>query len=89
MSNTKPSVNYVRYKKQKKNKGGKPPQQQSLGTSMDLDLCLQTANQMLNENSKPKVKSVIDVGKANISQITNVVPLMQSVTNMERKDILL
>ena len=33
MSNTKPSVNYVKYdkKKKKKNKGGKPPQQQSLG----------------------------------------------------------
>ena len=29
MSNTKYSVNYVRY--DKKNKGGKPPQQQPLG----------------------------------------------------------
>ena len=55
-----------------------------LENSMDLDLHLQTANQMLVENSKPKVKSVIDVGKADISQIRNVVPLMQSVTNVER-----
>ena len=31
MSNTKPSVNYVRYDKKRKNKGGKPAQQQSLG----------------------------------------------------------
>ena len=31
MSNTKPSVNYVRYDKNKKNKGGKPSQQQTLG----------------------------------------------------------
>ena len=31
MSNTKPSVNYVRYDKKKKNKGGKPSQQQTLG----------------------------------------------------------
>ena len=31
MSNTKPSVNYVRYHKKRKNKGGKPLQQQSLG----------------------------------------------------------
>ena len=31
MSNTKPSVNYVRYDKKKMNKGGKPSQQQSLG----------------------------------------------------------
>ena len=31
MSNTKPSVNYVRYDKKRKNKGGKPSQQQSLG----------------------------------------------------------
>ena len=36
---------------------------------MDLDLCLQTANQMLVENPRLKVKSVIDVGKADISQI--------------------
>ena len=57
--------------------------------SMDLDLCLQTAKEMLVENSKPKVKSVIDVGKADINQIRNVVPSMQSVTNVERKDILL
>ena len=55
---------------------------------MDLDFCLQTANQMLVENSKPKVKSFIDVGKADISQIRNVVPLMQSVTNVERKAIM-
>ena len=57
--------------------------------SMDLDLCLQTANQMLMENSRPKLKSVIDVGKADISQIRDVVPSMQSITNVERKDILL
>ena len=31
MSITKPSVNYVRYDKKRKNKGGKPSQQQSLG----------------------------------------------------------
>ena len=31
MSNMKPSVNYVSYDKKKKNKGGKPSQQQSLG----------------------------------------------------------
>ena len=48
-------------------------------TSMDLDLCLQTATQLLVENSKPKVKSVIDVGEADINQIRNVVPSMQSV----------
>ena len=29
MSNTKPSANYVRYEKKRKNKGGKPSQQQS------------------------------------------------------------
>ena len=59
-----------------------------LENSMDLELCLQTANWMLMENSKPKVKSVIDVGKANINWIGNVPLLMQSVTNVERKDIL-
>ena len=31
MSNTKPTVNYVRYDKKKRNKGGKPSQQQTLG----------------------------------------------------------
>ena len=31
MSNMKPSVNYARYDRKRKNKGGKPPQQQSLG----------------------------------------------------------
>ena len=34
--------------------------------SMDLDLHLQKANQMLVENSKPKVKSVINVGKVKL-----------------------
>ena len=87
MSNTNPTVNYVRYNK-KKTKGGKPPQQQTFGNSMDLELCLQTANQMLMENSKPKVKFVIDVGKANINGIRNVPLLMDSVTNVQRKDIL-
>ena len=53
--------------------------------SMDLDLDLQTANQMLVENSRLTLKSVIDVGKADISQIRSVVPSMQSVTNVERK----
>ena len=42
MSNTKPSVNYVRYDKKKKNEGGKPSQ--LWGNSMDLDLHLQTTN---------------------------------------------
>ena len=31
MPNTKPTVNYVRYDKKKKNKGGKPSQQQTFG----------------------------------------------------------
>ena len=31
MSNTKPSVNYVKYERKRNNKGGKPSQQQSLG----------------------------------------------------------
>ena len=31
MSNTKPAVNYVRYDKKKRNKGGKPSQQQTFG----------------------------------------------------------
>ena len=31
MSNTKPSVTCVRYDRKRKNKGGKPSQQQSLG----------------------------------------------------------
>ena len=56
---------------------------------MDLDLHLQTTNQMLMENSRPMVISVTDVGKADINQIRNVVPLMLSVTNVERKDIFL
>ena len=55
---------------------------------MDLDLHLQTANQMLVENSRLKVRSVIDVGKADISQIRSVLPSMQSVTNVERKAIM-
>ena len=38
--------------------------------------------------SKPKVKFVIDVVQANINQIRNVLPFMQSVTNTERKAIL-
>ena len=56
MSNAKPSVNYVSYDKKRKNKGGKPSKQQSLGKSIDLDLCLQTANQMqLKLQAKGKI----------------------------------
>ena len=88
MSNTKPSVNYVRYDKKRKKKVESLHNNNLWENSMDLDLCLQTANQMLVENSKTKVKSVIDVWKAGISQIRNVVPLMQSVTNMKRKVIM-
>ena len=36
--------------------------------SMDLEHHLQTANQMLMENSNQKVEFVIDVGKVNINQ---------------------
>ena len=89
MSNTKPSVNYIIYDKKRKNNSGKPSQQQSLGKFHRSGFCLQTANLMLVENFKPKVKSVIDVGKADINQIKNVVPSMKSVTNVKRKDILL
>ena len=59
-----------------------------LENSMDLDLLLQAANQMLVGNSRLRVKSVINVGKADINQIRNVVPLMQSVTNVERNAIM-
>ena len=86
MSNTKPSVSYVSYDKKRKNKGGKPSQQQSLGKFHGSG---SSPSNSKPENSKPKVKSVIDVGKADINQIRNVVSLMQSVTNVERKDILL
>ena len=90
MSNTKPLVNYVLYDKKKKKNKVKSLQNNKLwGNSMELDLCLQTTNQMLMENSRPKVKSVTDVKKADINQIRNVVPFMLSVTNVDRKDILL
>ena len=88
MSNTKPLVSYIRYDK-KKNKGGKPPQQQTLGKFHGSGSLPSNSKLDANGNSKPKVKSVIDMGKADINQIRNVVLLMQSVTNVERKDILL
>ena len=90
MSNTKPSLNYVRYNKKRKNKGGKILLNNKLweNSMMDLDLPLQMANQMLVGNFRLKVKSVIDVGKADINQIQSVVPSMQSVTNVERKAIM-
>ena len=89
MSNTKPSVNYVRYDKKKKNKGGKPSQQQTLGEFHGSGSLPSTTNWMLMENSRPNVKSVIDVEKADINLIRNVMPWMLSVINVERKDILL
>ena len=45
---------------------------QLLVDSMDLEHCLQTANQMLTENSNQKVEFVTDAGKVNINQIRNV-----------------
>ena len=69
MCNSKPSVNYVRYdKEKKKNKGGKPSQQQILGEIPWIRIfTFKQQTQMLIENSKPKVKSVIDVRKRLIS----------------------
>ena len=43
-----------------------------LVNSMDLEHYLQTANQMLMENSNQKVEFVIDVEKVNINWIRNV-----------------
>ena len=40
--------------------------------SMDLEHHLQTANQMLMENSNQKVEFVIEAAKVNINQIRNV-----------------
>ena len=45
MSNTKPSVYYVRYDKKRKNRGGKPSQPQSLGKFH--------GSESLPSNSKP------------------------------------
>ena len=90
MSNTKPSVKTMSDMiRRQRIKVESLHNNKLWGNSMDLDLCLQTINWMLMENSRPKVKSVIDVGKADINQIRNVVPSMLSVTNVERKDILL
>ena len=88
MSKTKPSLNYVRYDKKRKSKGGKPSQQQSLGKFHGSESLSSNSKLDASGNSKPKVKSVIDVGNADIIQIRNVVLSMQSVTNVKRKDIL-
>ena len=88
MSNKKPTVNYVRYNKKKKDKGGKPSQLQTFGKFHVSGTLPSNSKLDANGKSKPKVKSVIDVAKANINQFRNVPLLMQSVTNVERKDIL-
>ena len=56
MSNTKPSVNYVRYKK-KKNNGGKPSQQQNLGKFNGSGSLL--SNSKLDANGKLQTKGKI------------------------------
>ena len=88
MSNTKPSVNYVRYDK-KKNKGGKPSQQKTLGKFHGSGSLPSNSKPDANGKLQAKVKFVIDVGKADTNQIRNVVPSMISVANVERKDTLL
>ena len=89
MSNTKLSVNYVSDNKKRTIKVENIVLNNKVWeNSMDLDLSLQVANQMLVENSRLRVKSVIDLGKADINQMRSVVPSVQSVTNMERKAIM-
>ena len=85
MSNIKPSVSYVRYDKKQKNKGEKPSQQQFLGKFRGSRSLPSTANWMLMENSKPKEKPVIDVGKADINHIRNAVLSMLSVTSVQER----
>ena len=85
MSNTKPTVNYVRYYK-KKNK--KPSQQQTFGKFHGSGTLPSNSKPDANGKFQTKGISVIDVGKANINWIRNVLPLMQSVKNVDRKDIL-
>ena len=85
MSNTKPSVSYIRYDKKRKNKGGRPSQQQSLGKFYGSGSLPSNSKQDTSGKFQTIGKIVIDVGKADISQIRRVVPSMQSVTNVERK----
>ena len=73
MSHAKPTVNYVSYDKKRKSKCNTftSSQQQAFVNSMDLEHHLQTANQMLMENSNWKVEFVIDAEKVNINLIRN------------------
>ena len=57
MSNTKPLVNYVRYDKKKKYKGGKHSQQQAFENSIDLETLL--SNSKLDANGKFQTKGKI------------------------------
>ena len=70
MSNTKPSVNYVRYDKMRKNKGGKPSQQQSLGKLHGSGSSLSSSKQ----DASGKFQICYRWGKADINQIRNAVP---------------
>ena len=88
MSTTKPTINYVRYDKMKRNKGGKPSQQQTLGKFHGSGTLPSNSKPDANGKFQTKGKICYRCGKANINQIRNVLPLMQSVTNAERKDIL-
>ena len=88
ISNTKPSVNYVKYNKKRKDKGGKTPQQQSLGKFHGPGSSPSNSKPEASKKFQTKAKSAINVRMADISQIRNVVPLMQSETNMERKAIM-
>ena len=88
MSNTKPSVIYVRYDKKKKNKGGKPSQQQTLGKFHGSGTLPSKSKPDANGKFQTKGKSCYRCRKGKHQLEQNVLLLMQSVTNVKRKDIL-
>ena len=88
MSNTKPSVNYVRHDKKRKNKGGKPPQQHSLGKFHGSGSLPSKSKPDASGNFQTKGKINYRCGKGRHQPNQKCGAIMQSVTNVERKAIM-
>ena len=89
MSDTKPSVNYVRYDKKRKNKGGKPSQQQSLGKFHRSGSLPSNSKRDASRKLQTKGKICYRCGKGRHQPDQKYGAIDAICNNVERKDILL
>ena len=88
ISNTKPTVNYVRYDKKKRNKGGMPSQQQTLGKFHGSGTLPSNSKPDANGKFQTKGKICYRCRKGKHQPDQKCAAIDAICKNAERKDIL-